>query len=94
LQFLQNVLSQIATNGDGTIKQAELEQAVTNAGGTKQAADALYSQLDPNNTGSVSVKQAVQNFNNYVQSANGNVRNTNSVEQLAAAIAQYLATNG
>lgn len=53
----QNLFSQIDSNGDGSISQTEVEQAVTSAGGTTQGADALYSQLDPSKTGSVSEQQ-------------------------------------
>ncbi len=53
----QNLFSQIDADGDGSITKSELEQAVTKAGGTAQAADALYAQLDPNNAGSVSQQQ-------------------------------------
>ena len=56
-QVAQNIFSQIDSNGDGSISQSEVEQAVTSAGGTTQGADALYSQLDPGNTGSVSEQQ-------------------------------------
>ena len=42
--------------------KTELEQAVTTAGGSTQGADALYAQLDPNNTGSVSEQQFSQNL--------------------------------
>lgn len=59
-QLAQNLFSQIDSNGDGSISQSELEQAVTNAGGTKAAADALYAKLDPNGTGSVSEQQFAQ----------------------------------
>jgi Ca2+-binding EF-hand superfamily protein len=61
-QLAQNLFSQIDSNGDGSISQGELEQAVTGAGGTKAAADALYAKLDPNNTGSVSEQQFAQAF--------------------------------
>ena len=60
--FQQNLFNKIDSNGDGSITQSELEQAVTTAGGTTQAADALYSQLDPNKTGSVSEQQFSQNL--------------------------------
>jgi Ca2+-binding EF-hand superfamily protein len=60
-QFAQNLFSQL-TNGSSTLTQSELEQAVTKAGGTTQAADALYAKLDPNNTGSVSEQQFAQNL--------------------------------
>jgi len=53
----QNLFSEIDSNGDGSISKTELEQAVTAAGGTTQSADALYAQLDPDNTGSVSEQQ-------------------------------------
>jgi Ca2+-binding EF-hand superfamily protein len=59
-QFAQNLFSQIDTSGSGSITKSELEQAVTNAGGTTTAADALYAQLDPNNTGSVTEQQFAQ----------------------------------
>ena len=53
----QNLFSQIDTSGSGSITKSELEQAVTSAGGTTTAADALYAKLDPNNTGSVTEQQ-------------------------------------
>jgi Ca2+-binding EF-hand superfamily protein len=59
-QLAQSLFAQIDSNGDGTISQSELEQAVTNAGGSKDAADALYAKLDPNGTGSVSEQQFAQ----------------------------------
>jgi Ca2+-binding EF-hand superfamily protein len=59
-QLAQNLFSQIDTNGDGSISKSELEQAVTKAGGSKDAADALYAKLDPNGTGSVSEQQFAQ----------------------------------
>src|ERR1700722_17135276 len=59
-QFQQNLFNQIDTNGDGSVSKTELEQAVTKAGGGTQAADALYSVLDPNNTGGFSGQQLAQ----------------------------------
>jgi Ca2+-binding EF-hand superfamily protein len=61
-QLAQSLFSQIDSNGDGAISQTELEQAVTKAGGTKEAADALYAKLDPNGTGSVSQQQLAQSL--------------------------------
>jgi Ca2+-binding EF-hand superfamily protein len=61
-QLAQSLFSQIDSNGDGSISQTELEQAVTKAGGTKEAADALYAKLDPNVTGSVSQQQLAQSL--------------------------------
>ncbi len=60
--FAQNLFSQIDANGNGSISQSELENAVTAAGGTTQAADALYAKLDPTNTGSVSEQQFSQSL--------------------------------
>jgi len=60
--FKQNLFPQLDANGDGILTKSELEQAVTAAGGTSASADALYAQLDPNNTGSVSEQQFVQNL--------------------------------
>jgi Ca2+-binding EF-hand superfamily protein len=59
-QLARSLFAQIDSNGDGSITQSELEQAVTNAGGSKDAADALYAKLDPNGTGSVSEQQFAQ----------------------------------
>jgi Ca2+-binding EF-hand superfamily protein len=56
-QIAQNIFSSIDANGDGSITQTELEQAVTKAGGTTAGADALYAQLDQSGTGSVSQQQ-------------------------------------
>jgi Ca2+-binding EF-hand superfamily protein len=56
-QYQQNLFNKIDTSGDGSISKSELETAVSNAGGTTQAADSLYAELDPNNTGSVSEQQ-------------------------------------
>ncbi len=70
-QLAQNLFSQIDGNGDGSISQSELEQAVTAAGGTKAGADALYAKLDPNNTGSVSEQRLAQVMANLSQSGPG-----------------------
>ena len=59
-QLAQSLFSQIDSSGTGSITQSELEQAITAAGGTKEAADALYAKLDPNNTGSVTEPQFAQ----------------------------------
>jgi Ca2+-binding EF-hand superfamily protein len=56
----QTLFNLIDTDNSGSITQSELETAVTKAGGTTQAADALYAQLDPNNTGRVSEDQLAQ----------------------------------
>jgi Ca2+-binding EF-hand superfamily protein len=59
-QFQQNLFNQIDLNGDGSVSQAELEQAVTKAGGGTQAADALYAVLDPSNSGGFGEQQLAQ----------------------------------
>jgi Ca2+-binding EF-hand superfamily protein len=61
-QFQKNLFAKIDSNGDGSISKTELEQAVTGDGGTAQSADALFSTLDPNNTGSVTPQQFSQNL--------------------------------
>jgi Ca2+-binding EF-hand superfamily protein len=61
-QLGQSLFAHIDSNGDGSISQTELEQAVTGAGGTKAAADALYAKLDPDGTGSVSAQQFTQSL--------------------------------
>lgn len=58
----QSLFNQIDSSGSGAISKSELEQAVTSAGGSTQGADALYAQLDPNNTGSVNEQQFSQNL--------------------------------
>jgi len=58
----QSLFNEIDTSGSGSITKSGLEQAVTTAGGTTAAADALYSDLDPNNTGSVTQQQFAQNL--------------------------------
>jgi Ca2+-binding EF-hand superfamily protein len=61
-QFQQNLFNQIDLNGDGSVSKSELEQAVTKAGGGIQAADALYSALDPANSGGFGAQQFGQAF--------------------------------
>jgi Ca2+-binding EF-hand superfamily protein len=104
-QIAQNLFGQVDTNGDGSITQADLEQAVTAAGGTTQGADALYAQLDPNNTGSVSEQTLAQylqsQFNNSAQGAlaaliqapTGNGP-TNAPSQVAQQLFSQIDTNG
>jgi len=58
--LVQSLFNEIDTSGSGSITKSDLETAVTAAGGTTTAADALYAQLDPNNTGSVSEQQFAQ----------------------------------
>lgn len=61
-QFAKDLFSSIDTDNDGTITKDEVETAVTKAGGTKESADALYAQIDPENTGSVSEQQFADNI--------------------------------
>jgi hypothetical protein len=61
-QWRQDLFDKIDTSGSGSITQSELDQAVTSAGGTTAAANALYSDLDPGDTGSVSEQQFTQNL--------------------------------
>jgi len=56
-QALQNLFSQIDTNGDGQITKSEFENAL-GAGGTNLAqADDVFSKLDTNGDGSVSLSE-------------------------------------
>jgi Ca2+-binding EF-hand superfamily protein len=61
-QWRQNLFDKIDTNGNGSVTQSELDQAVTSAGGTTTAANALFGDLDPDDTGSVSEQQFAQNL--------------------------------
>jgi Ca2+-binding EF-hand superfamily protein len=61
-QWRQNLFDKIDANGNGSITQSELDQAVTSAGGTTAAANALFGDLDPSDTGSVSEQQFAQNL--------------------------------
>ena len=61
-QWRQNLFDKIDTNGNGSITQSELDQAVTSAAGTTTAANALFGDLDPDDTGSVSEQQFAQNL--------------------------------
>src|SRR5579872_6671032 len=61
-QLQQYLFNKIDTNGDGSVSQGELETTITNAGGSTQAADALYSLLDPNSSGGFDEQQFAQAF--------------------------------
>jgi Ca2+-binding EF-hand superfamily protein len=56
-QFQQNLFNRIDLDGNGSVSQSELEQAVTKAGGGSQAADALYGVLDPSKSGGFGEQQ-------------------------------------
>jgi hypothetical protein len=53
----QSTLFQIASGGSGSLTQGQLEKSVIAGGGTAQEADALYAQLDPSGTGTVTETQ-------------------------------------
>jgi hypothetical protein len=57
-QLVQKPVSQSVTIGDGSIPMSALDLAEPSAGGVTTAADALYSQLNPDNTGSVNEQLA------------------------------------
>ncbi|HWE74701.1 MAG TPA: EF-hand domain-containing protein [Stellaceae bacterium] len=93
--FINQLFSRI-TDGGSTLTQSTLEQAVTSAGGTTAAADALYAQLDPNNTGSVSEQQFAANLRQPGQASNtsassGNTDTGNSASDAMAALIQSMA---
>ena len=89
--FANQLFSQI-TNGGSTLTQSELEQAVTSAGGTTASADALYAQLDPNNTGSVSEQQFAANLPSvFSTSATSTSDGGNSAADAMAALTQNFA---
>ncbi|MDB5492415.1 MAG: EF-Hand, calmodulin [Micavibrio sp.] len=61
-KFAAALFKTLDSDGDGNVTQGEVESAVTKAGGSKEAADALYAKLDPDNTGSVSQQQLAENL--------------------------------
>lgn len=77
-QFAASLFDQLDTNGDGTLTKSELEAAVTSAGGTTASADALYAELDPDNTGEVTEEQFVANFPQPDEAGNGATTSTTS----------------
>ena len=58
--ILKKLFSQIDADGNGSISQSELQNAVTAAGGSTDSANALYAQLDPGNTGGISADTFTQ----------------------------------
>lgn len=61
-QLASSLFSALDSNGDGTLSKSELEAAVSSTGGTTASADALYAELDPDNTGAVDEEEFVDNF--------------------------------
>lgn len=64
----QQLFKSIDQNADGSVSQAELEQAVTGNGGTTQSADQLYAALDPQGNGSVDEQQFVTGLQSLLSS--------------------------
>ncbi len=58
----QSLFDEIDTNGSNTVTSSEVVKAVTAAGGTVAAADALVADLNPSSSGSVNLSQFVQNL--------------------------------
>jgi Ca2+-binding EF-hand superfamily protein len=91
--FANQLFSQI-TNGGSTLTQSALEQAVTSAGGTTASADALYAQLDPNNTGSVTEQQFAANLPSIFNTATPSTGDSgNSAADAMAALMKGVASS-
>jgi Ca2+-binding EF-hand superfamily protein len=91
--FANQLFAQI-TNGGSTLTQSTLEQAVTSAGGTTASADALYAQLDPNNTGSVTEQQFAANLPSVFNAATASTSDSgNSAADAMAALMKSLAAS-
>ena len=58
-------------NADGTVNANDVMNAVTSAGGSRDDASALYQQLDPQNTGGITMEQFVANLPPIDLNANG-----------------------
>ena len=58
----QDLFLELDTDFDGMLSQADIVNAVTAGGGTPEAGDALYAQLDPANTGVVTQWQFASNL--------------------------------
>lgn len=91
---LNGVFSMIDVNGTGAITSDELTNAVTAAGGTADQASALYAQLDPDQTGSITMEQFLSNIPQVEIDANGVVtaKNPTPPAETASTIATAQAT--
>jgi len=96
--LVQSLFNEIDTSGSGSITKSELETAVTAAGGTTTAADALYAQLDPNNTGSVTEQQFAQTLSqlkpHHHHFGGANADGGNSAQDALASLFQADGTGG
>jgi len=74
-QKMSNLFSQIDTSGSGTITEAQFDkafQSMNPPGSVKAAgADALWKQLDPNGTGSVSKQDFVSGMTSAMKQLRG-----------------------
>ncbi len=58
----RELFSGLDGNADGTVNANDVMNAVTSAGGSRDDASALYQQLDPQNTGGITMEQFVANL--------------------------------
>ena len=82
----RELFSGLDGNADGTVNANDVMRAVTGAGGSNEDAAALYQQLDPQNTGGITMEQFVANLPPVDMNTNGvmSVRASASVQPTPA----------
>ena len=82
-QKMTNLYQQIDTNGNGSITKGQLEQAFgalnPPAAFKNAGVDAVFSQLDPNRTGSVSQADFVSGMKNLMVSLRSSAQSLDSL---------------
>jgi hypothetical protein len=88
-QKMSNLFDQIDTTGSGTITKAQFEQAFQTLNPPKDfkalGADAIWAQLDPNNTGSVSKQDFVSGMTAMMKQLRGGHHHHHRGSQISAA---------
>jgi len=100
---LDNLISAIDTDGDGSISQSEMETYIEGKGGTQSQADALFSALDQNGSGNLTKAQLASDLQNIAppaaQGAHGHHHHHHhgsaaSADDVASKLVQAMDTNG
>ncbi|WP_052523516.1 EF-hand domain-containing protein [Bradyrhizobium sp. STM 3809] len=96
-QKMTNLFDQIDTSGSGSITQSQFEQAFQTRNPPKDfkaaGADAIWSQLDPSNTGSVSKQDFVSSMTTLMKQMRTHHQSESTMQSSAQSVYQTISSS-